>query len=381
MALVFTSIVFGISYVLLIGTYVHYWNKVPIQVSQVKVAPKTTFSILIPARNEEPQILTTLNSIGNLDYPKELYEVILVDDFSEDHTIACALDSNLENLRVLKLEDFLANKPANSFKKEALSIGIQNASNDIIVTTDADCIVPPKWLRFFADSIENEGLEFIGGPVLFNQEQNLLQKFQSLDFTGTMLVTIGGLKSGLMYLCNGANLAYSKSLFEAVDGFKNIDHVASGDDVLLLQKIAKFYPEKIGFIKNKEAVVSTTAKSTISGFWNQRIRWATKSSQYEQKQVLVVLGIVYLFCLSICLNLIGAVIFWNKAYFYAFIGLLIAKSIVDFWMLRKATYFFGREKLLSVFWPSQFLHILYIVSIGTWSNIQKKYKWKGRTVQ
>ena len=114
-------------------------------------------------------------------------------------------------------------------------------------------------------------------------ERNLLERFQSLDFCGMMGITGAGIHKKYLLMGNGANLAYEKAVFEEVGGFEGIDHLASGDDILLMQKIAKVYPEQLVFVKNLEAVINTTAQPTWRAFIQQRVRWASKSAQYPQR--------------------------------------------------------------------------------------------------
>lgn len=218
----------------------------------------------------------------------------------------------------------------------------------------------------------------IAAPVNFHREQNLLERFQSLDFLGMMLLTGAGLHSGLMRMGNGANLAYTRRAFEAVGGFRGVDHLASGDDLFLMHKIEQQYPGQVKFLKSKAATVYTLAMPDWHSFWQQRLRWGTKNAAYQEWRITAVLGLVFVTCWGIILSGLG--IIFSTHLIVSFGILLLCKIVADYLLLHQASTFFGRKGLLRVFWPAQVLHIVYIAGVGLWANLYKKYQWKGRRV-
>lgn len=376
-----TTIGLSLFYVGIISIYVYGWDDILKWEIPKKLNPKTKVTVLIPARNEAENISKCLNSIIHQDYPKELFEIVVLDDFSTDETveIVTEISKELRNVRCLKLADFFTEKETQSFKKKAIEVGIQNSKGDLIVTTDADCIVPEKWLKYLVSFYEKRQVKFIAAPVNFYQEPSLFERFQSLDFLGMMCVTGAGIQLRLGNMCNGANLAYEKSAFYEVDGFEGINQIASGDDMLLMQKIAERHPDKIGFLKNKNATVYTRAKPNLKSFLSQRIRWASKSTHYKEWRVTFILGMVFLFCLNILLSLILISVLGLFA-LKIFVGQLVVKLITDYFFLGKMARFFDRKDLMRSYFFSQILHILYIVVVGILGNLIKKYEWKGRQV-
>lgn len=370
----------ALTYVLIIMNYIHGWNALVVWQIPPTFQAKTKISILIPARNEAEHILLCLQSILIQDYPAHLLQVIVIDDHSTDATPDIVKKLHHVNVQLLSLADYITNQQNTSFKKQAITAGIQQAQGDLIITTDADCIVPPDWLNLIVSFYESKQPAFIAAPVNFYQEHNTLQRFQSLDFMGMMAVTGAGIQQGWMNMCNGANLAYPKAVFVAVDGFAGIDHLASGDDMLLMQKIAQYYPQQIGFIKNKDATALTEAKPTLRSFLHQRIRWASKSTAYPEWKVTLVLALVFFFCCNILLSLILA-ISWQSELFYLFCVQLIAKALIDFVFLKKMATFFDRRDLMRFFASAFFLHTAYIIVVGILGNLVKKYEWKGREVR
>ena len=258
-------------------------------------------------------------------------------------------------------------------------MGVKQASGSLIITTDADCVFPPDWLLHMVSFHELTEAEFIAAPVRFYRETTLMERFQSLDFLGMMLITGAGIRLQWMRMCNGANLAYTKRIFEAVNGFEGIDQLASGDDMLLLHKVAEKYPEKIGFVKSPETCVFTPAKPDWKGFIRQRLRWATKSARYREWQLIGVLALVFLFCTTILLNFL-LLPFLGRVVLMLLLFQLGTKILADYIFLKTATDYFNRGDLMRFFLPAQALHIVYIVGIGLWSTVKKTYHWKGRKV-
>jgi biofilm PGA synthesis N-glycosyltransferase PgaC len=179
-------------------------------------------------------------------------------------------------------------------------------------------------------------------------------------------------------MCNGANLAYEKKIFDEVDGFAGIDQIASGDDMLLMHKIRKRYPEKVLYLKSKEAIVTTQPVKTWKEFFSQRIRWASKARQYDDKRIFPVLLLVYLFNLSFLAILVAG--FWHPFYWISAIIFLLIKTLVElpfFWSLSS---FFNKRWAIKWFFFFQPLHIFYTIISGLFGQFGK-YEWKGRKVR
>ncbi|HFA51906.1 MAG TPA: glycosyltransferase [Bacteroidetes bacterium] len=383
---IFILILFSISlsgaYFFIILKYKSAWRACPEWHVPNNYFPKTKVTVIVPARNEAKNIIACLQSISKIEYPKELLEIIIVDDHSTDGTYQLVIDfiKNKKCFKIIKLADFINNKNIGSYKKKAIETAISQSSGELIATTDADCIVPPAWLPLLVSFYEKYNLKFIAAPVNFHREKSVFERFQSLDFLGMMGVTAAGIRLKWMNMCNGANLAYPKSAFLAVDGFAGIDNLASGDDILLMQKIAARFPGKIGFLKNKNAVVRTEAKPSISSFISQRLRWATKSTSYREWKTTFLLAIVFLYCSAIVFSFfLIPFLGWKAAALFLFLFLI--KTIADYIFLREMADYFGRKDLMKIYLPAQLLHLIYIVVVGFFGNVKKKYAWKGREVR
>ena len=189
-------------------------------------------------------------------------------------------------------------------------------------------------------------------------------------------------------MCNGANLAYTKKAFEEVGGFTGIDNIASGDDMLLMHKIYKRYPDKVMFLKSKAAIVQTQPVNSISEFFNQRIRWASKADKYDDKRIFAVLLLVYL--VNVLLLALPVVAIFDNAQYsifniqYSMFGvwfcLLLLKTITELVFLYPVAKFFGKQTMLWLFPLMQPFHIIYTVIAG-WLGKFGHYTWKERNVK
>ena len=367
-------------YVSCILLYAKCWKMLPFFKNTEGFAPTTFISVLIPARNEADNILPCLQAILNGTYPKNLFEIIVIDDHSDDATPQLVATHQSANVRLIELKNFIKLADNQPFKKRAIEAAIGESKGNLIVTTDGDCLAPPDWLRLIGTFYEQSGKRFIAAPVNFYDEKTAFERFQSLDYIGMMGVTGAGVAGQFTNMCNGANLAYEKALFHEVGGFKGIDHVASGDDMLLMQKIARFHPNALGFLKNPAATVLTKAKPTVADFMSQRLRWASKSSSYTEVFTVLQLVMVFAFCWNILISLCLTVIYGLDA-FLLFIFQFALKSIADYFFLRTMARFFKREDLMRPFLTPQYMHILYIIAVGSLANFKKTYTWKGRTVK
>ncbi len=190
-------------------------------------------------------------------------------------------------------------------------------------------------------------------------------------------VSAAAVGAGFHSMCNGANLAYSKKVFLEVGGFKGIDNIASGDDMMLMHKIYKQHKNGIGFMFSNEAVVVTQPMPTWKDFFNQRIRWASKADKFDDKRIIAVLALVYL--LNISFIAVPVIAFWYWELWIWWVIMLLVKVLIELRFMWPVAFFFHQQKLLWWFPVMQPFHILYTVIAG-WLGKFGTYKWKGRKV-
>lgn len=336
---------------------------------------KTTVTVLIPVRNEAKHIATLLKSLQAQHYPISLFKIILIDDHSTDQTASIAASLELQNLQIINLA---LENPINSYKKKAISTAIAYCESELIITTDGDCNMGPDWISSIVSLYEQENCQLISAPVAYHQEKNMAEKMQTVEFELLIAAGAACIQNKFPNTCNGANLAYSRSVFHEVGGFKGIDDVASGDDELLLHKIFKHYPNGLRFLKDERAIVYTEAKASLSGFFQQRKRWASKSVKYADKRMVALVSTIYLFNLMLFVQL-GLVCF-ASAKPLALLLMSGVKLLLDGSLIYQSLRFFNKRKFILLLPFVEFFYMIYILIIGIIANIGGAYEWKGRTV-
>lgn len=340
----------------------------------------TSFSIIVPARNEEANIGHCIESIFSQQYPQHLFEVIVVDDHSTDNTsaIVAQYQQQYANLKLIQLKDVVMGQLMNAYKKKAISTAIAQAKGDWIVTTDADCVISNLWLANYAAYIQQYQPVFVAAPVLFINTHSFVSIFQCLDFISLQGITSASVSVGFHSMCNGANLAYNKAVFHEVGEFKDIDNKASGDDMLLMHKIKKQYPKKVGLLFTPFAIVQTHPMPDWKSFFNQRIRWASKATDIKDMRIFFVLLLVYGY--NVILLFMPLVSFVEPIALLYWLGLILLKSFTELSFMLPAARFFKQQHLLSWFLVMQPVHLFYTVVAGFLGKFGS-YHWKGRSVK
>ena len=361
-----------IIYVLLITSLVYGFEKIAL-FKLKNLAPKTRFSIVIPFRNEAENLHQLLESIKSLKYPRHLFEIIFVDDDSNDNSVEIIIRflANARNdIKIISNE-----RKTNSPKKDAITTAIEHAKYDWIITTDADCKLPKYWLDSFDEFTQQRKVKCIAAPVIYQATNSFLNRFQTLDFLSLQGATIGGFGIQKPFLCNGANFAYKKDGFKVVNGFDGNTQISSGDDIFLLEKLVKQYPEEIHFLKCEQAIVTTKPQNSWKQLFAQRIRWAAKTSSYNnwfgKFTGLVVLLMNSTLIISILLSLLG--IIKGTVLFY----LLFIKFNIDTLLIYKAASFYNQKEVLKSILFS-FLMYPFFSAYVAFISLFKGYKWKNR---
>lgn len=345
--------------------------------------PQKKVTVIVPARNEEGNIHICLEHLHRQTYPRHLFEVIVVDDHSTDATFSSTekfkRDVAWNDLQIL----LLAKIPGKRYKKAAITEAIKIAQGEIIITTDADCTMDKYWLSTIVSFFEHTGAAFVSAPVMFAVDRKLLRfqtnfflHWQQLEFAGLVGIGAAALQNKFPNMCNGANIAYRRQVFDEVGGYTGNDGLLSGDDEFLMHKIFTRYPDKVFFLKSPQAIVRTAPAFYFKEFMAQRMRWVSKSTKYSDKRITLVLSLAYLFNLSIVISLVAGV--FCSEYLWLFAGQIAAKVLAEYFFYSDILRFFRLQKRNRIIIPAQPFHILYVLAIGILGNFVK-YNWKGRT--
>ncbi|KRB54186.1 glycosyltransferase [Flavobacterium sp. Root186] len=330
------------------------------------LSPTTSFTIIVPFRNEKENLPKLLESFSKLNYPINLFEVILVDDSSNERFQVSGFRfqlSVIDNVRI-----------SNSPKKDAITTAMQQVKTNWVITTDADCIVPENWLLSFDNYIQENKVSMLAGAVSYKCENSFLHHFQQLDLTSLQGATIGSFGLGKGFMCNGANFAYTKSLFKSLNGFDGNDKIASGDDVFLLQKAIEKFPNEVHYLKAEEAIVITKPTENWKSLFYQRVRWAAKTSSYKSAFGKFLGLIVFFGNLSF---VIAFFLFLLRIWYYPFFVLFVfLKFTIDFILIYKTNQFLTKTRIKSLL-LSSLLYPFFSSTVALYS-LFGSYEWKDR---
>ena len=361
--MLFLTIILSI-YFTTISLLVYGFTKVKTYTS-LNLVPQTAFTIIIPFRNESENLPLLLESISKLNYPMDLIEVILVDDDSEK---VFSVQYSVFNIQIVKNK-----RNSNSPKKDAITTAIPLVKTPWIITTDADCVVTQNWLLTLDNYIQAHEVFMIAGAVSYNGNDSFLHHFQQLDLASLQGATIGSFGIERGFMCNGANLAYTKSLFQELNGFEGNDTIVSGDDVFLWQKAITKFPDKVHYLKSNNTIVNTKPLDDWKSLFYQRVRWASKTTSY-QSNFGKILGLI-VFGGNISLWFIVCCLLFEIGDFYSLLFLIITKSLIDFILIYKTNQFL-KIKTQS-FLLSSLLYPFFSTTVALYA-VLGKYEWKGR---
>lgn len=369
-----------ILYAVVIERYRKGWNQLPEYIPDGD-SPSVFISVIISARNEENNINDLLNSLEEQVYSKELFEVIVIDDHSTDNTWAELqqyIPAELQTVFIQLNLDPESSKGIIAYKKKAIETGINHARGRLIVTSDADCLFNPNWLLTIASFYELTKAKCIAAPVVMSRSKSFLSLFQSLDFMTLQGITGAAIHKKIHTMCNGANFIYEREIFHEVGGFRGIDNIPSGDDMLLMEKIYEKFPDDVRYLKSSNAIVTTGPMKDWRSFINQRIRWSGKTDHYSNKKMFHILLLVYI--LNVCFLILTIAIFFKSSWLFLLLLFLLAKTIIEFPFVNTVAKFFGRQFQMKFFPLMQPIHILYTIIAG-WFGKFGSYEWKERRVQ
>ncbi len=365
------------AYAWIIGRRWFAWEKLPVLQTRLLREPLVRLTVIIPVRNEAANMLLLLEDLERQTYPKHLFDVLVMDDSSDDGTPSLIREYAKQSRLQLNVVQ-LANYVNLAGKKAAVDKGVELATGELLLFTDGDCRVQPAWLALFAQTYITSGAWFISGPVSFHNTDTLFQKMQLVEFAS--LIGIGGasIALGKPNMCNGANLGYTKKAFQLVGGFAGNEGIASGDDEFLLHKLHERHPEKISFLRHPEAIVFTEARKTLSSFIAQRVRWASKWKAYQNLNVQLVALVVFLVNALLFLAIPAVLVRFLPL--NLFVAAYVIKFAIDFIFLNRILRFLGKAAYLWYMLPLQLVYIPYIVftAIG---GLFGRYSWKGRTIR
>lgn len=353
--------------------------------------PLPFVSVVVAARDEEEGIEACLRSILANDYPPDAFEVIVVDDFSEDetptlvhrlqrqhHRVLAGNDEenkpDAASLRLIRMADYAESSAGH--KRHALHRGIESARGGLILTTDADCDAGPRWIRTMTACFTDD-TGFVAGPVRYRPGPTLFGHIQALEFLALVATGAGGIGMGKPNMCNSANVAYRREVYERFGLLHHEEAVSPADDEALAQRLAAETTWTVRFCAHPDALIETDPVLDARAFWAQRRRWAGAGPRYPRTGLVAVILGVYLFYVLLLSGLVAAV--WMPALWPAVAGAVLLKIASETTLLYPACVHFGQRRLFRYFLPEQLVQIPYVVLVGAAAALGNTH-WKGRKV-
>ena len=359
-----------ILYIILLCTLLYGWYSRSNDIG--KDSSGSFISVIIPYRNEEYNLQGLLNALVSQDFPLNRYEIILVNDHSED------LSEQIIDQFVKRHESsniIMARLDDESGKKQALKHGIAIAKGEVIVTTDADCIVKRTWLSGIDRYYSRDYVQMVFGPVTFCGESTIFHRLQTIEFASLVGAGAASLSLGMPNMCNGANLSFRKRAYCEAGGYEDNMSLASGDDEFLMHKFWTQWPDGVLFNNTKDAVVCTKPHNTWLDFYQQRKRWASKWKHYKNRRATILAILVATSNMAILVSMILLVIDMHKHTSLA--ALLVFKFFLEGLFIGSVLKKLSKKMNILLFILLQFIYPLYAILFGIAANFGT-YNWKGR---
>ncbi|MFN8117426.1 MAG: glycosyltransferase [Bacteroidia bacterium] len=363
-----------VSYGILITLAIIGFNKLKLNSIGSNNLSSDFVSIVISARNEEDNIESCIYEIAKQNYPKSNFELIIVDDCSDDETFILAENT----LKKSGLNYQIIKQDKHQGKKQSIAKALEIVKGDIIVTSDADVIHRhSNWLKSISGYFANNPINMLIMPIDYCNQKGIISKFQIVENIALTGVTAGYTGIGKPFMCNGANLAFKKNIYEKVNGYESHLHLSSGEDIFLLESFKTVDADKIFYGLSRELIVKTKTENSLGTFLNQRTRWASKTKNNSN---FINSFFAFTVVLSNLIFLALLVAILKKSIILPYLSIFgLAKFVFDFLLLFLASDFLGRLKYIWWIIPFECVYWIYALIIGLASFIYRP-SWKGKKI-
>lgn len=329
-------------------------------------------TVIVPVRNESQNLPQLIEALIKQDYPIENFKIIIADDHSTDYSLETARKIFSES----GFHNFLCISSPGHSKKDAITYAVRSAGDGLIITTDADTVMGKEWISSMVRAYVDSGSMMVCGPVQLMSGGSFIGQLQSIEFVGLTGIASAGIRANRPMFCNGANLAFSKSIFAELNGYENSLSV-SGDDTQFMLKINEKYPGKISFLKDNRAIVRTNVINVNADLWQQRRRWASKIPLTLSA---FTVSIAILAWMVHAILLIQLFVWLSHPRLFLVLLLWMMKINAEVALLKSAGRFFDAKIPLWIVIFAQPFYCLYIAGVGIIAPMGK-FKWKERLVK
>lgn len=335
--------------------------------------PVKPVSVIICARNEARNLEQNLPAILAQRYSNDagnpIFEVVVVDDCSEDETAAlltgfCIAHPNLRVVHIDKAEERMF--PG---KKHALGKGVAAAKNELLIFTDADCIpAGPDWLLYMAQPF-HRGKEIVAGYGKYRHTVNWLNTFTRWETMHAFLQLATYARKDKPYMGVGRNLGCTKQLFLAAQQTPEWSALPSGDDDLLVRAAAT--GDNMAVVTIPAAFTLTDAKDDWEKWTSQKQRHLSTGKYYKWR-IKLLLG-AYGFSHAFAWLCFFALLY--TAYRWEVLAIMVLRSTV-YWMVWQRGACLLREKKLVRYFPLlDFGWFLYNFAFFPYISWKNKQQW------
>lgn len=317
-------------------------------------------AVIIAFRNESKNLQKLLDSLLAQEYQN--YEVYLVNDHSTDDFQNILNAYSDERIHLLHLNE------GEKGKKSAITFGVTQCTAELLLFTDADCWMENNWISSMVDELESENSDWLSGPIFIHSKGTWIEDFQQLESAYLGAISRFCIKQKIPTTCNGANIMMRRNVFLEINGFEGIEQTPSGDDELLMQKLA-LAGYNLNASKNKKCLVSTSAQEGFEQTLNQRIRWASKLKYNLLRYNFMLSVLIFLFHLAsiviLFLDWKFGILFWTW------------RLIVEFILAKQIFKWLDSPLKMIHFLISFFVYPLYVIFMSVATQL-KAYQWKER---
>jgi cellulose synthase/poly-beta-1,6-N-acetylglucosamine synthase-like glycosyltransferase len=359
----------GLIYIFLVSFIISGWVRTETFIMKEGI-DQPTVTVIIAVRNEITGLNLLLSDLADQKYPKDKFEVIIVDDHSVNayYGLISSFVGKI-NIRSLSLDH------DEEGKKAALIKGINSSSSELVLTTDADCRVTPFWISEMSNYYISGSVKLVFGSVLYRKSRKINEWMQGLEYLGLITAGAGFAGNGHPIICSAANMGFERTRYIEFVRENPANVPVSGDDVMFMLWLKKKFPGKTGFIKSLNSVVVTNPATGLKEFINQRLRWTSKSRYYRDSAIILTALAVYFESIVLLGLFVGAI--FSGLLLKGFLILFLSKCIADLAVFYTVTRYYNNRYLLIVFIPVEIIYFIYISIIGLAGNLVS-FKWKGR---
>ncbi|MBL0118409.1 MAG: glycosyltransferase [Saprospiraceae bacterium] len=328
------------------------------------------FSIIIPFRNEAINLVKCIESILEQHYDRDRFEIICVNDHSSDggEFLLQTYEKEYEFIKLIQNIGW--------GKKQAIEAGIDISRHNHIITVDADTLRNKSWLVAMASMFNYKGIRVVAGGILMIPiKPKPFHFFQTMDYCGSIALSIVAMRKNWFRNGSGGNLAFTKDVYYRYKESNSDEGIASGDDVFLLHHAFKEDPKSVLFPKSKDLLAFTGTEPNWNSFIQQRSRWAGKTFQYKEKTMMFIWALIWIANILIPFVLIGALT-GSDIMIQLLCFMIMTKFMADFIFLRTVTNYFDKS-FFKYFFIAELYHVSYVIIVGINAILGIKFTWKG----